>query len=436
MSAIFTRTLLAASLLAASSAWAADPQTTFKFSFGTGRTLTGFTPVTAADAYVKDAPKPWGFEKLKETQGNLQETPAGITSDNKPVYFSVAVPEGNYRVTVTAGSPSDPTDLTVKAELRRIMVEHLHLDAGKTEKTSFIVNVRTPVFTTAAGAPGRVGLKSPRETTDEAWAWDEKLTLEFNNAHPNVQSVEIEKVDVPTIYLMGDSTMCDQSKEPWSSWGQSFTRFWKDDIAIANHAESGETVAGCLGARRFDKVWSLMKKGDYLFFAFGHNDMKGGTIAAYSAAYHRVIATTREKGGIPVVVSSMERMSGINNNTLQGYPDAAQQVAEEDKALFIDLHAMSQQLYKGIGPADLHLAFSMTVAADGTKKQDGTHNDDYGSYEISALVLKGIRDNKIADLLPHIKPDVPLFDPANPLKPAEFKLPLSAFYDGTRPLGD
>jgi len=91
---------------------------------------------------------------------------------------------------------------------------------------------------------------------------------------------------------------------------------------------------------------------------------------------------------------------------------------------------MSQQLYKGIGPTDLHLLFSY---ANG--KQDGTHNNDFGSYEISKLVLEGVRQNKL-DLVSHIKSDVPVFDPAHPDKPAEFKFPFSAFWDGTRPLGD
>jgi len=311
---------------AASPLWAADPQTSFKFSFDAAHPAPGFTPVAAADVYKKGSDKPWGFEDLPASKEAIKEIAGGVTSENKPFYFSVAVPEGNYRVTVHAGGTAGPTDLTVKAELRRLMVEHLHMDAGKADKVSFIVNVRTPVY-----PGGKVSLKQPRETTDEAWAWDEKLTLEFNDVHPNVSAVEIEKVEVPTVYLVGDSTMCDQSKEPWNSWGQMFPRFFKDDIAIANHAESGETVAGSLGAHRFDKVWSLMKKGDYLFFAFGHNDMKGGNINTYIANYHRVIQQTREKGGFPVVVSSMERMNGATNNTLQGYPDAARQVAEKRK---------------------------------------------------------------------------------------------------------
>jgi lysophospholipase L1-like esterase len=418
------RNLMLAGALLTNAAFGADPQTSFRFSFAPGLQQQGFTSVAGNDWYKKGSEKPWGFEDLPQTKDNIQTQAMGLTSDNKPFYFSVAVPEGNYKVTVVAGDVNSETDLTIKAELRRLMVEHMKIAKGETRTVSFIVNVRTPVY-----PGGKVSLKAPRETTDEAWAWDEKLTLEFNG-HPNVTSVQIEKADVPTVYLVGDSTMCDQSKEPWNSWGQMFPRFFKDDIAIANHAESGETVASSLGAHRFDKVWSLMKKGDYLFFAFGHNDMKNGNINAYIANYHRVIQTTREKGGIPVVVSSMERMSGLTDNTLQGYPDAAEQVAREEKVAFIDLHAMSQKLYQGVGKADLHLLFSY---ANG--KQDGTHNNDFGSYEISKLVLESIRQKKL-DLVDHIKPDVPVFDPAHPDKPAEFKVPYSAFWDGTRPLGD
>lgn len=403
----------------------AEPEAALKFSFGTDNLRQGYVAVKGSEVYKKGAEKAWGFEELDQTKGALKETASGVTSDNKPFYFSAAVPEGNYRVTVTAGDPDKPTDLTVKAELRRLMVEPLHIDAGKTQKVSFVVNVRTPVY-----PGGRVSLKQPRETTDEAWAWDEKLTLEFNDARPNVKFVEIEKVDVPTVYLVGDSTMCDQSKEPWNSWGQMFPRFFKDTVAVANHAESGESVASSLGARRFDKVWSLMKKGDYLIFAFGHNDMKGGNINTYVSNYRRVIQETKAKGGLPIVVSSMERMSGATNNTLQEYPDAAKRVAEEEKVPFIDLHGMSQKLYQAIGPAELKLLF-----ANANGKQDGTHNSNFGSYEISKLILEGIRQNKL-ELMAHVKEGVPVFDPARPDKPSEFKIPYSAFWDGTRPLGD
>jgi lysophospholipase L1-like esterase len=39
--------------------------------------------------------------------------------------------------------------------------------------------------------------------------------------------------------------------------------------AVANHAESGESVAGALGKGRFDKIWAGMKPGDFLLLQCG-----------------------------------------------------------------------------------------------------------------------------------------------------------------------
>jgi hypothetical protein len=66
--------------------------------------------------------------------------------------------------------------------------------------------------------------------------------------------LEIEKADVPTVFLLGDSTVCDQPAEPWNSWGQMLPRFFKPEIAVANHAESGESVASRSARNGLTKV--------------------------------------------------------------------------------------------------------------------------------------------------------------------------------------
>jgi len=167
----------------------------------------------------------------------LTTAAGGIISANL-FYFSVKLPEGNYRVTVTPGDPASESTAAVKAEPRRLMLEKVPVPAGKPVTRSTMVNLRTP----KSFATNAVHLK-PRERTNERWAWDEKLTLEFNGRHPALQSLEIQKAAVPTAFLLGDSTVCDQPAEPWNSWGQMLPRIFKPDIAIANHAESGET--GC-----------------------------------------------------------------------------------------------------------------------------------------------------------------------------------------------
>src|SRR6185437_335962 len=147
------------------------------------------------------------------------------------------------------GDPTGASDTTVKAELRRLMLEGVKTFDGKFETRTITVNTRTP----AIAGGGAVRLKD-REKTSEVWDWDDRLTLEFNGSHPAISAIEIAPApDVPTVFILGDSTVCDQPAEPWNSWGQMLPRFFKVGVAVANHAESGESIANSLKAQRFAK---------------------------------------------------------------------------------------------------------------------------------------------------------------------------------------
>jgi lysophospholipase L1-like esterase len=256
--------------------------------------------------------------------------------------------------------------------------------------------------------------------------WDEKLTLEFNGAHPSLRSLEIVTVEVPTIFITGDSTVCDQPAEPWNSWGQMLPRFFKPKIAIANYANSGESIVSSLGAQRFAKVFSLMKKGDYLFVQFGHNDMKDkkpDALETYKTNLTKIVAQTRALGGTPVLVTSMERKGGVEHDTLAGYPDAVREVAKTENCALIDLNTMSRAFYKTLG-ADLDKAF-----------QDGTHHNNYGSYELAKCVILGIKQAKLP-LAKSIVADFGNFDPAKPDAAVTFEMPASPMTSKEKPLGN
>lgn len=325
-----------------------------------------------------------------------------------PAVFSVAVPEGQYRVSVTLGDPGAASDNTIYAELRRLMLERVVTEPGRLETRTFTVDVRRP------GIPGgRTVTLKDREKTSEARAWDDRLTIEFNGSHPAIAALEIDKVNVPTIYLLGDSTMCDQPVEPYASWGQMITRFLKPEVAVANHAESGESVSGALGARRFAKIWSRMKKGDYLFVQFGHNDMKSeqpGALRTYTSDMKRVVAETRRRGGIPVLITSVSRRTFDADgrkitDSFKGYTQAVRAVGRSLAVPLIDLQASSAAFYEALGPETSHLAFA-TMA-------EGTHHNDYGSYEIAKCVLMGIKQARL-DLARLITDDFSGFNPAAP----------------------
>jgi lysophospholipase L1-like esterase len=409
----------------------------FKFQFTAGQAIAGYTPVTPDLTYTKE--RGFGFEP-----GTTVSAPDGggfITSD-KPFFFSVAVPEeGNFRVTVTLGDPQGESTTTIKAELRRLMVERFHTAAGQTGTVSFVVNTRTPKIPAIRDIKaGEVKLKAPRETTQEAWGWDNLITLEFNGARPCVRTVEIVRVDVPTIFLMGDSTVCDQSREPFNSWGQMLTRFFKPDVAVANHGESGETYRDSIGRRRLDKILSVMKPGDFLIMQFGHNDRKqvaagtGGPFTTYKAEIKTHVDAVRKLGGIPVIVSPMELRvfdeNGKIKPSLADYAEASRQAAQELGVAFIDLNAMSKLFYEALGPEKALLAF----APIGPDKVDDTHHRAYGSYELAKCIVQSIRDDKLA-IAKYIVDDFRGFDPAHPDPVEKFDVPPSPQFTNLRPLG-
>lgn len=347
---------------------------------------------------------------------------------NQPFYFSVAVPEGNYRVIVTFGDAHAASSNTLKAESRQLLLEHLATAPGEFVTRSFIVNVRTPRLPPPEkNAPGGSAvLLNERETG--LLRWDEKLTLEFNGAAPRVRSLTVEPVNVPTIFLAGDSTVTDQPHEPAASWGQMLPRFFRPDIAIANHAESGETLKSFLSGLRLAKILTQLKSGDYLFIQFGHNDQKKNWPQTYAdaqttyPAYLRAfVAEARLRGATPVLVTSIQRRTfdeqGRIKNSHGDYPAAVRAIARAENVPLIDLSSASSAFYEALGPGKSPLAFSN----DG---QDITHHNNYGAYELARAVVQALRDAELP-LAKLIVDDFSAFDAAHPGSPEAFALPPS-----------
>jgi len=246
----------------------ASERPAFKFDFGPGQVARGFTQVIETTLYNKEAG--YGFDlgsKVKcIDRGGSDALQSDYCTSDQPFFFSIAVPEGNYSVTVTLGDLKGASNATIKAESRRLMLEGVTTTAGQFAVRTFTVNVRTPRI-----APGGEVKLKPREIG--VLHWDDKLTLEFNGSRPCVAALEITPVDdAITVYLVGDSTVTDQPTQPWNSWGQMLPRFFKAGVAVANHAESGESLKSSSHARRLDKVLSTIRPGDYLFIQSGPND--------------------------------------------------------------------------------------------------------------------------------------------------------------------
>lgn len=415
-------------LSAVVSAWAAQPAT-YKLVC-TDHGIGGAKPL--AGARYEAGKQDFGFDLVASPQ-----VMDGACQSDQPFFISLTEPDGGYRVTVVLGSKTAASATTVKAEARRLMLEEVPTQPGQKAKRSFVVNVRTP----EVSAGERVRLK-PREIGN--LDWDNKLTLEFIGRHPSVRSIEVTPVQVPTVYIAGDSTVVDQDKEPWAAWGQMLPVFFNDKIAIANHAESGETIASFVGERRFDKIFTTLHAGDYLLMQFAHNDQKPGrgfvSIPEYKELLRRYIQMSRDRGAHPVLVTSMNRRDFTPDGkivpTLAGYPDAMREVAREQNVPLIDLNAMSKTLFEAMGPEGTLKAFVHyppdTFPDQPRALADNTHFNSYGALELAKCIVKSIRDQHLS-LTKFLRRGIPDFDPAHPDPPSIWTVPPDPFWSVQTP---
>lgn len=371
---------------------------------------------------------------------DLQAAPDG--KSNHPFYFSVAVPDGNYRVTVTLGSKKKAGETTVRGESRRLFIENLPTQKGTFLERSFVINKRNTLISEGE----QVKIK-PREK--KKLNWDDKLTLEFNGDAPQLAALRIEKVEnVPTIFLCGNSTVVDQDNEPWASWGQMIPRFFNDQVCFANYAESGESANTFIAAGRLKKALTQMKAGDYLFMEFGHNDQKQkgpgkGAYYSFMTSLKTFIDEARARGAHPVLVTPTQRRSfnaeGKIVDTHENYPEAMKWLAQKENVPLIDLNAITRTLYEAMGAENSKKAFvhypANTFPGQTKALEDNTHFNPYGAYQIAKCVIEGMKAIQL-DLAKNLKTDYSAFDPAHPDNPASFRWNASPFAEIEKPDGN
>ena len=156
---------------------------------------------------------------------------------------------------IVIGSDEYEGDTTIRAESSRLLVHNVSTKKGEFKTFIFVVNKGSPII-----SKGTKVLLKERELN--YLNWDEKITFEFNGKTPAIKTLKLEKdIKAITLFLCGKS---------WGKWFQDgLMKIW-----ITNYAESGEITTWFMAEKRLDKVLSMIKKGDYLFVEFGHNDEK------------------------------------------------------------------------------------------------------------------------------------------------------------------
>lgn len=223
-----------------------------------------------------------------------------------------------------------------------------------------------------------------------------------------------------TIFMIGDSTCANKTlkKEHLErGWGQVLPGFFDSRyVKIDNHAVNGRSSLSFRNEGRWKPIYDKIKKGDYVFIQFGHNDEKPkpdrhtdpGT--TFNDQLKRYIKETREKGGIPVLFTPIVRRKFGEDGKLVpthgDYPKAVRDVAKEMHVVLIDHNISSRIFVNSLGDS-ISREYYMWVkpgtnpyTPDG--KQDDTHLKAKGARAIARIAVKEIQE-KIPALSKYVK---------------------------------
>lgn len=219
--------------------------------------------------------------------------------------------------------------------------------------------------------------------------------------------------DLPTIFIVGDSTAKNQSD---LGWGDHLAHYFDTSrINVANRAIAGRSSRSYIREGAWDRVLAEMKPGDYALLQMGHNDggdvadpkargsLKGlgdetkdvtlrsgqvETVHTYGWYMRKYIADTRAKQATPYLLSLTIRniwtpgsdgKSHIERD--MGYDANLRQLADEQHVAYIDMATIEADRLEEMGSAKTALLFPI----------DHTHTSAEGAEMNAQCVVLALR---------------------------------------------
>ena len=247
------------------------------------------------------------------------------------------------------------------------------------------------------------------------------------------------KMEKPTLYLIGDSTVADGSGHNglWG-WGKFLPIFFDSTkINIRNYAVGGTSTRTFQTNGVWDKnlnklgmwdtVYSKLKKGDYLIIQFGLNDQSPvddstrsrgtlhgisedsviilnkvtnevETVHTFGWYMRRFIVLAKEKGATVIVCSSIPKNIWNDGKLIRGeygFADWALQAAQQENTFTIDLNNRIANVYDKEGEAAVTTKYHIA--------KDNTHTIQAGSILNASIVVDGIRELKKCKLRKYLR---------------------------------
>ena len=313
-----------------------------------------------------------------------------VKYEKEPMEIRIDVANGNYEVALEITAHMD-TVYTVYCQNRRFVTVDRKIRAGETQKLTFVVNVCDYIRRDAA------------YTVDSIQIYivcDSELAVV-----PSYVPVK-----VPTLYIIGDSTVTDQPAEypydpekTYCGWGQVLPMFLDNQIAVSNHSESGATTKEVFRLH-FETLRRKLRPNDYLMIEFGHNDQKDPELDAFGG-YERYLRWfvdyARGRAVKTILNAPINRIIFDDNgrilNLLGEYRDAVKQVSEWGHVPFIDLWTATTDFFEPLG-----LYTAKKYFRHDEESQDYTHTNDLGGTIVAKLWAAMAAEAGIRGLSEHI----------------------------------
>ncbi|WP_181306076.1 rhamnogalacturonan acetylesterase [Rufibacter sp. XAAS-G3-1] len=229
----------------------------------------------------------------------------------------------------------------------------------------------------------------------------------------------------PTLYIIGDSTVRN-TNEGYGGWGSYIAElFDTTKISVSNQAMAGRSTRTFIKEKRWDKVLSTLKPGDFVIMQFGHNEgsvpdtSKAGyrgvlrgtgdetkeltwedgekeTVHTYGWYLRKFVKEAKEKGATPIIASMIPRNQWKDGKVPRADKDFgkwAMETAQTENILFIDLNKITAEKYEKMGPEKVKTLFPT----------DHTHTNPEGARINAASVVEGLKMNKKHPLNKYLK---------------------------------
>jgi lysophospholipase L1-like esterase len=236
--------------------------------------------------------------------------------------------------------------------------------------------------------------------------------------NPQTISTEQRAVNpkLPTIFVVGDST-ANNHANGGLGWGDPFIAYFDSNkVNVLNRARGGRSSRTFITEGLWDKVLAEMKRGDYVLIQFGHNDAgtindatrargslpgvgeetqeidnqltkKHETVHTYGWYMRKMIADTKARGALPIVLSLTVRNIWKDGRVERGpgkYGEWSAEIAKAEGVRFIDLTKLIANRYEQLGEEKVKTLFG----------PDHTHTSPAGAEVNASLVVIGLQTLK------------------------------------------